>query len=79
MSWGSNAYAGLVWSTLIGSSSSILGAFYNNEKNKLFLKNVKVKSFCIMQKKYFLSTNASEMGDNVLKACPRIQGSLLST
>ena len=37
MSWGSNAYAGLVWSTLIGSSSSILGAFYNNEKNKLFL------------------------------------------
>ena len=44
--------------------------------NRLFLNNVKVKSFAKFRKNNSLLTNASEMGDNELKACLTTQWSL---
>ena len=48
--------------------------------NRLFLNNVTDESTCKMQKKYYILSNTSEMGggDNVLKACPSNQWSLVA-
>ena len=71
------------WETFFITSSPILGAFYNYDKN-CFVFWYWTGYFSIMSKlnhlynavKNTLLSNTSEMGDNVLKACPSVQWSL---